>query len=229
MIKAILFDLGHTLTKEVNVSKKIDAILKPYDLNWEKFPQWWEIFYFLRSVGKIETDKEMFLLLEKVLGRRNIPFRKIKDIIIFESHIIPAKNIKIIKEIKKKYKVGLITNFVQEWIKKAFKTERINDLFDIIAVSSKIGVRKPNAEMFFAALKSLLIKPEEAIFVSSNLCSDLICAKGCGIKTIWLDNGSKNKKKEKERKIAKFFRPDVTIKNLVEIIPVMKNWETYEN
>jgi len=120
MIKAIFFDLGHTLTKEVNVSKKIAALLKPHNLDWKKFYLQWGNFYFLRSMGKIANDKEMFLLLEKNLGRRNIPFRKIRDIIIFESHIIPEENIKIIKEIKKEYRVALITNFVYEWVKKSF-------------------------------------------------------------------------------------------------------------
>lgn len=222
MLKAVFFDLGHTLTKEVNVSKKIEALLKPHDLDWEKFYPYWKNFYFLRSIGKITNDKEMFLLLEKVLGRRNIPFREIRDIIIFESHIIPEENIKIIKEIKKGYKVGLITNFVYEWIKKAFKVEGIDSLFDVVIVSSKIGVRKPTAEIFYIALKSFFIKPNEAVFVSDNLCGDLICAKGCGIKTIWLNKGIKNRWKKKEREIAKLFHPDATVKNLTEITSILK-------
>ncbi len=222
MIKAVLFDLGHTLTREVNVSKKIETLLRPHNLNWERFHSCWKNLYFLRSMGKISNDREMFLLLEKILERKNIPFQKIKDVIIFESHIIPKENIKIIKEIKKEYKVGLITNFVHEWIKKVFKVEEIDDLFDIVIVSSKIGVRKPNAEIFYTALKSLLIEPSETVFVSDDFCSDLICAKGCGIKTIWLDKGIKNKRKEKERKIAKLFQPNVIIKNFREIISIIK-------
>lgn len=98
----------------------------------------------------------------------------------------------------------------------------MDDLFDIVIVSSKMGVRKPTAEIFYIALKSFLIKPNEAVFVSNNLCGDLICAKGCGIKTIWLDKGIKNKRKKKEREIAKLFQPDATVKNLAEIIPIIK-------
>ncbi len=222
MLKAVFFDFGHTLTREVNISKKIGVFLKPYNLDWKKFYPYWKNFYFLRSVEKIANDKEMFLLLEKVLGRRNIPFRKIRDIIIFESHIIPEENIKIIKEIKKGYKVGLITNFIHEWLEKILKTKGIYDLFDLILVSSKIGVRKPNAEIFYIALKSFLIKPNEAVFVSDDFCSDLICAKGCGIKTIWLNKVIKNKKKKKEREIAKLFQPDAIVKNLTEITSIIE-------
>jgi putative hydrolase of the HAD superfamily len=222
MLKALFFDLGRTLTKEVNISKKIEALLKPYDLDWERFYPYWKNFYFLRSAGKIANDKEMFLLLEKVLGRKNIPFRKIRDIIIFESHIILKENIKIIKELKRKYKVGLITNFVYEWIEKILKTERIHNLFDLILVSSKIGVRKPNAGIFYIALRQFSIRPDEAVFVSDDLCSDLTCAKGCGIKTIWLDKGIKNRWGKQERKIAELFPPDAIIKNLKEITSILK-------
>ncbi len=222
MIKAVFFDLGHTLTREVNVSKKIETLLKPYNLDRERFHSCWKKLYFLRSIGKISNDREMFLLLEKILERKNVPFQKIRDVIIFESHIIPEENINIIKEIKKEYKVGLITNFVHEWVEKILKTEGIHNLFDFILVSSKVGVRKPNAEIFYIALKQFSIRPDEVVFVSDDFSSDLICAKGCGIKTIWLDKGIKNKWKKKEREIAKLFQPDATVKNLTEITSILK-------
>ena len=221
MLKAVFFDLGYTLTRGVNISKKIDALLKPYNLDWKKFYPHWKNFYFLRSVGKIANDKEMFLLLEKIWRRKDIPFREIRDV-VFESHIIPEKSIKIIKEIKKEYKLGLITNFVHEWAEKILKTKGIYNLFDLILVSSKIGIRKPNAKLFYIALKQFSIKPNEAVFISDDFLSDLICAKGCGIKTIWLDKGIKNKWKIKERDIAKLFQPDATIKNLTEITSIIK-------
>ena len=120
MIKAVFFDLGHTLTKEVNVQEKVEALLKPYNLSWKRFYPFWKNFYYLRSIGKILNDKEMFSLLERVLERKNIPFQKIRDIIIFESHIILDENIKIIKEIKRILKpdgilcVGEVVNLKEE-------------------------------------------------------------------------------------------------------------------
>ena len=84
-------------------------------------------------------------------------------------------------------------------------------------VSSKIGARKPDAEIFYIALKQLSIRPDEAVFVSDDFSSDLICAKGCGLKTIWVDKGIKHKKGGEERKIAQLFKPDAIIKNLKEL------------
>ena len=225
MLKAVFFDLGHTLTKEVDTSKKVNALLKLYNLNWKKFYSCWRNLYFLRSVGAIPNDREMFVLLKKILRQKNIPCKEIRNIIIFESHIIPEENINVVKEIKKEYKIGLITNFVYEWLEEIFKTKKkkIKDLFDVVLVSSKIGMRKPNAEIFYLALKQLSVEPNKAVFVSDDLSSDLICAKGCGIRTIWLNKKSENKKDRKLKEIVELFPPDAVIKDLKEIIPIIKN------
>jgi len=222
MIKAILFDLGNTLTQKVDISEQINHLL-PRDLKWKNFQYYWNNLYYLRSIGKISTDKEMFCLLRKISRQKNIPFKKIRDIIIFHSHIIPEKNIKIVKELKKEYKIGLITNFVYEWVKKAFRKEKIDELFDIIIVSSKMKTGKPNAKLFYIALKHLSIFSKEAVFVSDDLSSDLICAKGCGIRTIWLNKKSEDKKDRKLKEIVELFPPDAVIKDLKEIIPIIKN------
>jgi HAD superfamily hydrolase (TIGR01509 family) len=223
MVKAIFFDLGDTLTKKINIQKQIKDLLKPYNLNWKDFNYYWKSLYYLRSTGKISTDKEMFQLFKKIFKGKDIPFQKVKDIIVFNSHVIPEKNIKIIKELKKEYKIGLITNFVYEWVKTVFEKEKIDKLFDVIIVSSKIAARKPNAKLFYIALSTLSISPKEAVFVSDNLYEDLICARGCGIKTIWLNKKFKNIKHLKWKEMVKLFPPDAIIEDLEEIIPIIKN------
>jgi HAD superfamily hydrolase (TIGR01549 family) len=228
MLKAILFDWGHTLTEEIDISERMDVLLKPYSLTWEKFYPLWKKFYHLRSKGNIKNDKDMFRQIEKVLQRKNMPLKKIRDIIILDSHIIPNKNINIVKEIKKDYKVGLITNFVYDWLERALKIDKIDNLFDVIVVSSKAEVRKPSTEMFYTALKSLLVEPMETIFVSDGFY-DLISAKECGIKIIWLDKENKNKQNKKKKKIVKLFQPDAIAKDLTEVIPIIKKMENLYN
>ena len=102
------------------------------------------------------------------------------------------------------------------------KNYGLEDLFDALIVSSKVGTRKPEAEIYYFALKALSVNPEETVFVSDELSEDLIGAKGCGIRTIWLDTEIENEWRRKERKIAKIFQPDATIKNLKEIISIIK-------
>jgi epoxide hydrolase-like predicted phosphatase len=222
MIKAIFFDWGHTFTSTgfIDAKEQVDELLKSYNSSWDEFYPYWKNLYILRSQGAIKSNTEMGRQL-KIMLKKDIPFDKITDLII-DSHIIPQENIEVIKELKKNYKVGLLTNNIKEFIDRVLKNYKIEDLFDAVIVSSEIGARKPDARIFFIALKKLSIKPEESIFVSDELSEDLIGAKGCGMKTVWLDSGVENEwiKKEwieSEREIGKLFPPDATIKNLQEV------------
>jgi len=223
MIKAVFFDWGNTFTQSgfINAKEKVNSLLKSYNLNWENFYPYFRNLYQLRSSGRIKSDKEMFHWLGRILRKENIPFEKIIKAII-DSHIIPQENIEIVKEIKKNYKVGLLTNNVQEWVEKVLENYGIEDLFDTSIVSSKIGARKPEAGIYYFALKSLSVKPEEVVFVSDEVSEDLIGAKGCGMKTIWLDTGIEDEWNKKERKLAKIFKPDAIIKNLNDLISIIK-------
>ncbi len=225
MIKAIFFDWADTFTRSDfgdNHKEEINNLLKSHGLTWDIFYPYWKNFYWLRSKSDIKNDKEMFVQLGKVLQKESVPFEKIRDILI-DSHIIPDEHIEIMKELKKDYKVGIISNNVQEWVKRVLVNYKIESLFDTIIVSSKVGARKPDARIFYAALNALSVEPEETVFISDEVADDLVGAKGCGMRTIWLDTGIENEWKRKEREIARIFLPDAIIKNLKEVIPIIKN------
>lgn len=224
MIKTIFFDWGNTLIQYTeNLEEKMDRLLGPHNLNWESFYPYWRNFYYLRSKGDIKNDQDMFLQINRVL-QKEIPLNEVRDTRL-DCSVILKKNIEVVKNLKfkKGYKVGLLSNGIKEWIERKLEKNKINNLFDAVIVSSAVGVRKPNAEIYYVAIKSVSAKPEETIFISDELCDDLVAAKGCGMKTIWYVANSKNKYKIKEMKIAKMFPPDAIIKNFKEIDFVVKN------
>jgi len=61
--------------------------------------------------------------------------------------------------------------------------------FELIIFSSDVKARKPNPELFTAALEGMKVKPEDAIYVGDNLYEDVSGAQGVGLKTIWIDRG----------------------------------------
>jgi FMN phosphatase YigB (HAD superfamily) len=99
MIKAVFFDWGRTLIsgfKEIDA--KIEEILKPYGLKWNEVFKIWRNFYFLRSLGRLKTDQEMFEQLRKILDLPDeAPLETIRDLVI-DSHIIAPETIDIIKK-----------------------------------------------------------------------------------------------------------------------------------
>ncbi|MDD2732188.1 MAG: HAD family hydrolase [Candidatus Pacebacteria bacterium] len=226
MIKVIFFDWGHTFTGSgfTDAREPINKLLKPYGLDWDVFFPYWRSLYQLRSSRWIKTDEEFHVWLGRILQKRDLPLEQIQKVIV-DSHRIPKENIELIKKIKEDYKVGLLTNNVQEWVERVLRNYKIEDLFDVVIVSSRVGVRKPEGRIFYEALKSLSAKPEEAVFVSDEVSEDLVGAKACGMRIIWLDTGIENEWKQQERELAEFLKPDAIIKNLIEVPPIIKKWE----
>jgi HAD superfamily hydrolase (TIGR01662 family) len=180
----------------------------------------WRNFYILRSSGRIQSDEELETMIKRVT-QKEIPVKKIIEIIL-ESHIIPENHIKLVKKLKKKYKVGILSNNVQEWVERVLKDFKIEGLFNVLIVSSRVGVRKPDARIYFTALKKISAKPNETIFVADEVAEDLVTATALGIKTVWLKPTVSGWWNENDKKILKFYKPDATIKNLNEIISTIK-------
>ncbi len=224
MIKVIFLDWGYTFVKGFKKrEEKLNKILKPLGLSWKEFIPLWRSFYILRSSGRIKNDEELEMMIRRV-AQKEIPVKKIIEITI-KSQIIPRENIKVVKKLKKKYKVAILSNNVQEWVERVLKNYRIENLFDALIVSSKVGARKPDAIIYYTALEKFSIKPEEAIFVADEAAEDLVPATGLGIKTIWFKTKEKGWWHENDKRVLKIYKPDYTIKNLKEIIPIIKKEE----
>ncbi len=96
------------------------------------------------------------------------------------------------------YLLGVVTNRI--WGGQPFQEDLhalgLDRFFrpEAIAVSGDLGMRKPNPDMFFYALKGLNARPEEAIMVGDSLSADVLGAQGAGILAAW-----KPKKKIRKR------------------------------
>ena len=224
MIKAVFFDWGHTFAIFFkDREKKLNKILKPFGFNWQKFHPYWRKFYILRSAGRIKNDKEFETFIRRTT-KKDIPVKKIIEINI-KSHLIPKKHIKTVKKLKKEYKVGILSNNVQEWVNQVIKNYKIGKLFDAVIISSEVGERKPNAKIYYEALKKLSLKPEETVFVADEVAEDLVAASGLGIKTIWFNTNAKGWWKADDSSVLKIYKPDAIIKNLKDTIPIIKKLE----
>ena len=104
---------------------------------------------------------------------------------------LPKERIELIKILKKKYEVYLLSNtnvihidFFRNYFDKNFKHENWNSLFNKIYYSHEIGLRKPDANIFEFVLKETAKDPRECIFIDDNKLN-LNGAESCGIRTIW--------------------------------------------
>lgn len=90
-----------------------------------------------------------------------------------------------------RYRLGVISNNfgnTQGWCDEY----NLSPLLDIVIDSTVIGISKPAAGIFHAALTGLGVSPEAAIYTGDTYSDDIIGAKGAGMHAAWLV-GEENK------------------------------------
>ena len=99
--------------------------------------------------------------------------------------------VEIVKELKKKFILAVLSNTYEYHAKLNEKDPRFR-LFDLIIFSHRVGMRKPDREIYKHILKRLNIKPDECIFID-DLPKNVEAAKNMGIKGILFQNAEQLK------------------------------------
>lgn len=88
--------------------------------------------------------------------------------------------------LKGKYKLGIISNAGEDWVLKILGSGYY-ELFDDIVLSYKVGLIKPESEIYEMSAKNLGVKEEECVFIDDilNYCQG---AEAVGMNTIWYQN-----------------------------------------
>lgn len=121
--------------------------------------------YFQSLSEKIDradiTDQEF---IEGISRGTNVPVEIIwKE--IFKKIVINTELLNLISQLKKKYKIGLLTNYDFMWMDELFAIYNLDKYFDGKVISSLHKIIKPDSKIYQLALNFFKIKPEEAIFI----------------------------------------------------------------
>lgn len=84
---------------------------------------------------------------------------------IYQKIVINSDLVAYIKELKKKYKIGLLSNYTYQWLEDILQRYKLSVLFDTVVISSRHKVLKPEPKAFYKMLEQLGITKEEAIFI----------------------------------------------------------------
>lgn len=114
-----------------------------------------------------------------------------QDVLALLSGNVRPEMVKALKIIKSQIPVGCITNNVKTGkgpgmagnAEKAAAVAEVMALFDVVIESSKLGIRKPNPEIYKFACEAMKISPADAIFLD-DLGINLKPAKALGMTTI---------------------------------------------
>jgi putative hydrolase of the HAD superfamily len=83
------------------------------------------------------------------------------------------------------YPLGLISNGREEFQMRTIRALGIEPYFDVILISEKVGLRKPDPEIFWRALRELQCEARHGVYVGDNPEVDIAGARRAGMKTAW--------------------------------------------
>jgi putative hydrolase of the HAD superfamily len=181
-IKNIIFDLGGVVLnldqeKTLRAFKRLGANLE--ELNLEN-----SIFLDFET-GKVDEDyflQSIFTLLKGNASKEQIT--QAWNSMLLE---LPAHRVEIIKQLKSKYRLFLLSNTNIIHIKAVFEEHGktiFEELFEKIYLSHEIGIRKPDVACYEYVLRDANLKGSETVFVDDNRMN-IKGAESAGINTIW--------------------------------------------
>jgi putative hydrolase of the HAD superfamily len=223
VIKAILFDIDNTLIDFMQMKRKscdsaVDAMIGA-GLKVKK-EEVLKILYELYNKYGIEYQQIFQKLLKKLEGKIDykiiasgiLAYRKVR-----EFYLVPYPNvIPILINLKKDYKLAVISDAptLQAWTR--LITMKIDSLFDVVITKGDVRKQKTCPTPFKVALKKLKIKPEESLMLGDRIERDVNTAKKLGIKTCFARYGVENPPQYGKS------GADFEINNFSEILKVME-------
>ena len=103
-------------------------------------------------------------------------------------------SLKVLKALKGKYPMVAISNGIETVQMSRLKLAGIEDFFDTIIISERIGANKPDPRIFNAALESVGYDGpmDHVLMVGDNFSADILGAKALGMKTCWMNYDCKS-------------------------------------
>ena len=95
--------------------------------------------------------------------------------------------IELLQRVKAERPVGVVTNHVVSEQVKKIAAIGVEPFVDELVVSEEVGVAKPAARVFEAALSRLGGTPDRAVMIGDSWSSDILGATRLGIRAIWLN------------------------------------------
>jgi putative hydrolase of the HAD superfamily len=235
-VKAILFDFGDTLVsfEDFNYEASLTALHQTLVANgivvpYEKFKK---TYFKVRDQLYREDEssfKEVNFLVRvsrvlKELGFNLSPTdsKIVCSVEAFMHPLVESLRLKenaprVLQELKKRYRLGLVSNFAYPpAIRQTMRKFDLFKFFDAIVISGDIGWRKPSPKIFEKALEVLQVSASETVFVGDAPFHDIAGAKKVGMKTVLLRQLG-----EKER--ADTGNPDKIIGRLEELLTILRD------
>jgi len=193
-VRALFFDVGGTLIHPYPSVGAVYAsvadrhgICTPADELEQAFRQSWAA---LKGPGLTVSSKEWWRqVVFRTLGQKNEPcFEELFNTFARPEswQLFPEAEDTLREARTRGLHVGLISNW-DERLRPLLDVMGLTHYFDSITISCEVGVEKPSAEIFLAALQAANVYADEAVHIGDNESEDVHGAEGVGMRAVLLN------------------------------------------
>ncbi|MDB5165186.1 MAG: putative (S)-2-haloacid dehalogenase [Candidatus Saccharibacteria bacterium] len=129
------------------------------------------------------SRSEYFDAIAELSGKTSDDIRELDK----QQHSRNEQLIAYAKELKKDYKIGLLSNIGDETMDQLFPVEERTQLFDAFILSSQVGIIKPAREIFELAAHELGVASEECVMID-DLAKNVEGARMAGMQALLFTN-----------------------------------------
>jgi epoxide hydrolase-like predicted phosphatase len=165
-IKAIFFDFGGVIQRTEYQSPR-QKLAEKFHMEYEDIDKL--VFgggpngtSAKASVGEIKVEEHWKAIAKRLKISES-------EMAAFESEffagdVIDYELVSFIRNLRSKYKTGLISNAWSD-MRGYLVKKKLDDAFDTLTISAEVKVAKPDAKIYHLALEQIGVKAEEALFV----------------------------------------------------------------
>ena len=126
--------------------------------------------------------------------------------------------VEVLEELRGRYRLALVTNTLSDMtaedIRGLLREAGVPDVFDVIVVSSEVGVSKPDPGIFEVALEGLGVEPGEVVMVGNTVSTDVFGGNRVGMRTVLVQPDEEYRRSEWETL-------DHTVGSLKELLKIV--------
>ena len=193
MIKAVVFDLDHTLfDRHATLRAIVPALRDSFDVNPdmsdEKIASLWccaddsLVYHGWERIWSFLIENEVFVSAPEFTAYRDFLIKSFGCTAAAFPETVPM--LRTLRE--RGYKTALITNGYHDLQNKKIDMLGLRECFDEIMVSGDYEADKPDRRIFDIMREKLGLLPEELVYVGDNPVNDIKGAAGAGWKTVWI-------------------------------------------
>lgn len=221
MTAAIIFDLFGTLTEDFTASlgrHRLDFV-GALGVPREPFLRVWGETLDERTLGRFQSVEASIEHACDAIGARLSPQKKDRAVAIrldqIRSILQPRQDaIATVRELKARYKIGLLSNCSIE-IPILWPETELGSLIDAAVFSSRERLKKPDPRIYQLLCGRLGVTPAECVYVADGENGELAAAAALGMRAILVRNAARDHSKEMFREAREW--QGETVESLSEL------------